>query len=161
MTTDRQNRPWWHPEVYAQDSTARAARIAVRSAVRRFFEQRGYTEVETPILQLCPGMEPHLGVFRTILEDPDRGSLPRLLHTSPEFTMKKLLVAGESRIFQIAKVFRNGERSATHHPEFSMLEWYRVGATLSDLMDETEALCRAAAQATTGAEQFRWDGRQI
>src|SRR5712692_610749 len=90
---------------------------------------------------------------------PDRlGARPRYLHTSPEFAMKKLVAGGMKRIWQLAHVFRDGERSATHHPEFAMLEWYRAGASYRDLMDECEALLRAAQQAA-GAEELRWRGK--
>src|SRR5262249_21772263 len=89
----------------------------------------------------------------------DGQTAERYLHTSPEFAMKKLLVAGMPRIWQLAHVFRDGERSATHHPEFAMLEWYRVGACYRDLMDECEELVRTCQQ-TVGAEALGWRGRR-
>ncbi|MBM3566829.1 MAG: hypothetical protein FJX42_12040, partial [Alphaproteobacteria bacterium] len=96
-------------------------------AVRRFFAERGFAEVETPALQISPGMETHLRAFKTVLDEPfGQGSRELFLHTSPEFAMKKLLAGGQERIFQVARVFRNGERSPLHHPEFTMLEWYRA-----------------------------------
>src|SRR5207302_8290898 len=92
--------------------------------------------------------------------DPrDGAARPRYLHTSPEFAMKKLRVGGMPRIWQLAHVFRDGERSATHHPEFTMLEWYRAGASYLDLMDECEALLRLAQQAA-GADALRWQGQR-
>ena len=116
--------------------------MAAMRAVRRFFDHRDFAEVETPALQVSPGMEPHLNAFETTLQEPfhDGEAVRLYLHTSPEFAMKKLLAAGEERVYQIARVFRNSERSATHHPEFSMLEWYRAGATYRDLMADCEAL---------------------
>ncbi len=87
---------------------------------------------------------------------PDGGVSRLYLHTSPEFAMKKLLAAGEPRLFTLARVFRNRERSATHHPEFTMLEWYRAGAPYADLMDDCAALLRAAAEAAGGR---RWSHR--
>ncbi len=98
----------------------------------RVFRGAGFVEVDTPALQVSPGLEPHLKAFATELHDPRDGrTLRRYLHTSPEFAMKKLLAAGMPRIWQLAHVFRDGERSATHHPEFSMLEWYRAGAVVA------------------------------
>ena len=102
------------------------ARGRILASVRGYFAGEGFVEVETPALQVSPGLEPHLKAFPTVLEAPDGTSTRLNLHTSPEFAMKKLLAAGEPRIFQIARVFRNGERSSTHHPEFTMLEWYRA-----------------------------------
>src|SRR5713101_3232888 len=121
---------------------------AVLAAVREFFAAAGYLEVETPALQVSPALEPHLKAFATLLHDPRDGSAqPRYLHTSPEFAMKKLLAGGLPRIWQLAHVYRDGERSATHHPEFAMLEWYRAGASYRDLMDECESLLRCVAAA--------------
>ncbi|MCF4166460.1 EF-P lysine aminoacylase GenX [Zavarzinia compransoris] len=143
-----QSAPWWRPDVFAARRDALHARAAVTKAIRAAFDARDFIEVETPALQVSPGIEPHLMAFSTDLEPADGGpGLRRHLHTSPEFAMKKLLVAGESRIFQMARVWRNRERSDTHHPEFTMLEWYRTGAGLDDLMADCEALLRAAASA--------------
>jgi lysyl-tRNA synthetase class 2 len=147
----------WRPDRFAEKRPFLEARARLAKAVRRFFDERGYVEVETPALQVSPGMEPHLRVFATELEEPGEGTRRRYLHTSPEFAMKKLLVAGIPAMFQLARVFRNGERSRTHHPEFTMLEWYRAGASYRDLMAECEALLREAADAV-GAETFRWNG---
>ena len=151
-------REWWRPEALAR----RKARLAVRTrtvqAVRAYFAAEGFTEVETPCLQISPGLEPHLQAFRTAFTDPWGGAEQALyLHTSPEFAMKKLLAAGMERIWQMARVFRNGERSPTHHPEFTMLEWYRTGAGLEQMMDDVEALVRAAAAAAGVAELRRAD----
>jgi lysyl-tRNA synthetase class 2 len=130
----------------------------VLGAVRRFFAEAGFAEVETPALQVSPGLEPHLRAFATELvgTNPDDRRL-LYLHTSPEFAMKKLLAGGLTRIYQLAPVFRNGERSATHSPEFRMLEWYRAGASYRDLMADCIALVRACAQAA-GRREFRRGG---
>lgn len=112
-------------------------------SARDFFDRNGYVEVETPALQVSPGMEPHLNPFETSVYDPRGERRDMYLHTSPEFAMKKLLAAGMQRIFQMARVFRNGERSAKHHPEFTMLEWYRTGADWRSLADETADFVRA------------------
>jgi elongation factor P--(R)-beta-lysine ligase len=133
-----------------------AARGRILAAVRQFFADEGFIEVETPALQVSPGLEPHLRAFATTLNDPRDGiAKPRYLHTSPEFAMKKLLAGGMTRIWQLAHVFRDGEWGATHHPEFAMLEWYRVGATYHDLMDDCETLLRraqVAAAVTDGGQ---------
>src|SRR6266404_9978849 len=152
--------PWWRPDRLAGRRAKLETRARVLQAVRDFFAAAGFAEVDTPALQVSPGLEPHLHAFGTELHDPRDGrTAPRYLHTSPEFAMKKLLVAGLPRIWQLAHVFRDGERGATHHPEFAMLEWYRVGASYRDLMDECEALVRAC-QDGAGVEALVWpDGR--
>jgi lysyl-tRNA synthetase class 2 len=127
-------------------------------AARAFFEGQDFAEVETPVLQVSPGMEAHLRAFRTELREPfGQGMRALYLHTSPEFAMKKLLAGGLTHIFQIARVFRNEERSALHHPEFTMLEWYRVGESLDAIMDDCEELLRAAANAA-GTRRLTWRG---
>jgi lysyl-tRNA synthetase class 2 len=151
-------RPWWHPERFAGRRARLEARARVLAAIRGFFAAADFLEVETPALQISPGIEPHLMAFATELVSPGGGRQARHLHTSPEFAMKKLLVAGLPRIFQLAHVFRNGERGATHHPEFAMLEWYRAGASYCDLMDDCEALLRCGL-AAAGATAFAWQGR--
>ena len=100
-------------------------------------------------------MEPHLQAFATELRWPGEPPRPIYLHTSPEFAMKKLLAAGMPKIFQLARVFRNAERSRTHHPEFTMLEWYRADSGYRDLMYDCEALLRACL-AAADAKLFRW-----
>ncbi len=151
-------REWWRPEALARRKAKLEVRTRTVQAVRSFFAAEGFTEVETPCLQISPGLEPHLQAFRTAFADPWGGAEQALyLHTSPEFAMKKLLAAGMERIWQMARVFRNGERSPTHHPEFTMLEWYRTGAGLEQMMDDVEALVRAAAAAAGVAELRRAD----
>jgi lysyl-tRNA synthetase class 2 len=105
-------------------------------------------------------MEVHLKAFATDLAGPF-GEAPRrmYLHTSPEFAMKKLLAAGMPRIYQLARCFRNEELSPTHHPEFAMLEWYRAGGGLDELMNDCEGLLRAAL-AASGKDRFSWQGRE-
>jgi elongation factor P--(R)-beta-lysine ligase len=148
---------WWQRDEYARRRPYLAARSRIITAIRRLLVERGFCEVETPALQVSPGMEPHLLAFATELQEPGEGTRPFYLHTSPEFAMKKLLAAGERKIFQFAHVFRNGERAATHHPEFTMLEWYRAEAGTDDLMADCEVLLRASLAAAGGA-QFRWRG---
>ena len=145
-------RPFWHPERFAARRGFLEARARIATALRAHFAREGFVEVETPALQVSPGLEPHLFAFETRLRAPDQaGERLRYLHTSPEFAMKKLLVAGLPRIFQLSHAFRNAERSSTHHPEFTMLEWYRAGCDYEALMDDCEALLRAALDAAGGA----------
>lgn len=149
----------WAPARHARRRPALIARGRMIAAIRSWFAAADFIEVETPILQVSPGLEPHLMAFATAIEDPDGTRRDLYLHTSPEFAMKKLLAAGEPRIFQLARVFRNGERAALHHPEFTMLEWYRAGASYQDLITDCEGLIRAAAQAT-GTDRLRFNGRE-
>ncbi|HEX4614661.1 MAG TPA: EF-P lysine aminoacylase EpmA [Stellaceae bacterium] len=149
---------WWRPDRFALRRATLEKRGCILAAVRRFFADRGFAEVDTPALQVSPGLEPHLRAFTTELHDPQHGQAAlRYLHTSPEFAMKKLLVAGIPRIWQLAHVFRDGERSATHHPEFAMLEWYRTGASYRDLMEECAALVRSCQHAAR-AQTLTWRG---
>src|SRR5690242_7164941 len=152
------NQPWWLPERFAARRAHLAARGRMAAAVRRFFAARDFAEVDTPALQVSPSLEPHLQAFATELAEPGEPPRPRFLHTSPEFAMKKLLAAGVPLLFQLAHCFRNGERSRTHHPEFTMLEWYRAGAGYRDLMADCEALIRTAVRAG-GREGFEWRDR--
>jgi lysyl-tRNA synthetase class 2 len=150
--------PAWHPESFHRRRPHLAVRGRVLGALRRVFEEQGFVEVDTPALQVSPGMEPHLQAFATDLQGPHPDDRRRLyLHTSPEFAMKKLLVAGVPRLYQIAHVYRNGEQSATHSPEFSMLEWYRAGEGYETLIRDCEDLVRAAAEAA-GCQSFARNG---
>jgi len=135
------------------------ARGRIRAALRRWFEARDFVEVEAAILQLSPGNETHLHGFATALIDDAGEQHPYYLHTSPEFAAKKLLAAGERRIFDFARVFRNRERTALHHPEFTMLEWYRAGEDYETLMRDCAALLAQAAEAA-GASLLRWRGAE-
>lgn len=139
---------WWKTEHFARKKDTLLRRMALIRAIRRFFDEQDFWEVETPALQTAPGMEPHLWAFETERLSPDRASRERLyLHTSPEFAMKKLLVAGAPEIYQIAHVFRNAEGSSLHSPEFSMLEWYRSDSGYRQIMDDCVGLLRACAEA--------------
>jgi lysyl-tRNA synthetase class 2 len=150
--------PWWRPDRFARRRPFLERRAALTQVTRAFFAAQDFVEVETPALQVSPGLEPHLFAFATELTAPGGASRKLYLHTSPEFAMKMLLVAGMPRIFQLARVFRNGERAATHHPEFTMLEWYRAGAGYTALMQDCEALLRAFAKA--GVKTLRWRGHE-
>lgn len=160
MTDRPGTAPWWRPDRYNAKRRVVETRAAILTAIRAVFADQGFLEVDTPALQVSPGLEPHLIAFETDLHGPhpdDRAR--RYLHTSPEFAMKKLLAAGLPRIFQMAHVFRNGERSATHHPEFTLLEWYRAGAGYHDLIPDCRLLLQAAAYAAD-RPTLTWQGRQ-
>ncbi len=135
----------WHPEHLAARLPFLTARATLTRATRRFFEARGYTEVETPYAVSAPGEEVHLRALATTAVAPVEHGMPAIplwLATSPEFAMKRLLVGGSGPIFQLARVWRDELPSPLHGREFTMLEWYRPGANLSALMDETEAYLR-------------------
>jgi lysyl-tRNA synthetase class 2 len=145
-------RPVWHPDSLAARMPFLQRRVALTRSVRGFFEQRGYTEVETPYAVRTPGEEVHLQAFATRRNRPDGGpedgaSEDLWLHTSPELAMKKLLVGGAGPIFQFARVWRNGEGSVLHEAEFTMLEWYRPDdgplGGMDALIAETTELLRA------------------
>lgn len=135
--------PAWHPESLAARLPFLRRRARLTAATRAFFVTRGYTEVETPYAVPTPGEEVHLRAFHTEREYPDGHREALWLHTSPEFAMKKLLAGGAGPIFQFARVWRNGEGSDLHAPEFTMLEWYRPGAGMDSLIEETKAYLRA------------------
>ena len=151
--------PWWRPDRFEPKLPALRLRARLTAAVRAWFEGQGFLEVETPALQASPGLEVHLQPFATALVGAHPEDRARAyLHTSPEYAMKKLLVAGLPRIFQLARVHRNGERSATHHPEFTMLEWYRAGAGYLDLVPDLQGLLAAAASCMPDGRPFSWNG---
>lgn len=134
--------PNWHPESLAARRPFLERRAKLARSVRGFFETRGYTEVETPYAVPAPGEEVHLQAFQTERTFPDGSRQALWLHTSPEFAMKRLLAARAGPIFQFARVWRNGEASALHAPEFTMLEWYRPGANMNALIAEVTELLR-------------------
>ena len=150
--------PAWSPHVYADRRPFLLARNRVAAALRAWFAAGDFIEAETPVLQVSPGNEAHLEAFATDLVGPDAAARRLYLHTSPEFAMKKLLAAGEPRLFTLARVFRNRERSCTHHPEFTMLEWYRAGEPYGRLMRDCAALLAAAAEAA-GSRVWQHRGR--
>jgi lysyl-tRNA synthetase class 2 len=143
----------WRPDRLSRRLPHLQLRARIQAAMRQWFESEGFVEVETPILQAAPGAEVHLTGFATAWELPDGEECERWLHSSPEFAMKKLLAGGMPKIFQFARVFRNAEGSALHHPEFTMLEWYRAGTGYETIMADCKALV-----ASTGVEELRWAG---
>jgi elongation factor P--(R)-beta-lysine ligase len=150
--------PWWHPVRHADRRSALILRGKIKSALRAWFEAQNFIEVETACLQVSPGNETHLHAFKTEFKTEAGRRTPYYLHTSPEFACKKLLAAGETKIFTFAPCFRNGERGRLHAPEFTMLEWYRVGETYETLMADCEALLKCAAS-VTGRWAWTWNDR--
>ena len=137
-----------------EDRRARLhTRARIKSAVRSWFEAQGFVEVETGCLQVSPGNETHLHAFKTERVGTDLERRALYLHTSPEFAMKKLLAAGEEKIFTFAPVFRNREDGPVHANEFTMLEWYRAGASYEQLWSDCAAILKIAADA---AQNFEW-----
>jgi lysyl-tRNA synthetase class 2 len=158
MVADNKTSPWWSAARHADIRPFLMARGAITRAIRDWFDEQGFTEVETSILQVSPGNETHLHAPRTEFVAPDEGRVTRYLRTSPEFACKKLLAAGQTRIFEFARVFRDRERGLLHLPEFTMLEWYRVNEAYAAVMADTVVLIAHAAQAT-GIGQFSFRGR--
>jgi lysyl-tRNA synthetase class 2 len=139
--------PPWHPEAFAARLPFLERRARLTAETRAFFTERGYREVETPALVPAPGAEVHLRAFATRYEAHlgQGASRDLWLRTSPELALKRLLVAGAGPVFELARVWRNGETSPRHAPEFTMLEWYRPGLGFEALMAETEGYVRAVA----------------
>jgi lysyl-tRNA synthetase class 2 len=148
--------PFWSKDRHADRRPRLLARARIVAALRRHFEAQGFIEVEPAILQASPGAETHLHAFSTGMIGPDGAAARAYLHSSPEFAMKKLLAAGETRIFAFSRVFRNRERGALHAPEFTMLEWYRAGVPYEVLMEDcAEIIAIAAGEAGAPSLRFR------
>ncbi|WFU13769.1 EF-P lysine aminoacylase EpmA [Bradyrhizobium sp. CB3481] len=158
MGATDQPSPWWSAARHADRRPFLMARGAIMRAVRAWFDEQGFTEVETSVLQISPGNETHLHAPRTEITGNDGSRATRYLRTSPEFAAKKLLAAGETKIFEFARVFRDRERGDLHLPEFTMLEWYRANAGYDAIMADTIVVIAHAAQAT-GIGQFAFRGR--
>lgn len=138
---------WFIPEHFEKKKLNLMQRMQIIKAIRGFFDDQDFLEVETPILQTCPVMDAHIHAFKTELLGLDRRHSKDLyLQTSPEFDMKKLLSAGLPKIYQICHVFRNAEGSKLHSPEFTMIEWYRARSDYLDIMDDCVALLRHIAR---------------
>ncbi len=149
---------WWQASHFKDKRRNLEQRARVISALRRFFDEDDFVEVQTPALQVCPVMDAHIHAFSTVLKDVALEEHKALyLHTSPEFDMKKLLAAGMERIYQICPVYRNGEGSKLHSVEFTLLEWYRAGADYNSLMDDCVDVLRNVAQ-TLGIQFYTYRG---
>ena len=156
--TEKPVSPWWTPARHSDVRPFLTARTAIARAVRAWFDEQGFAEVETAILQVSPGNETHLHAPRTELLGTSGERATRYLRTSPEFSCKKLLAAGEEKIFELARVFRDRERGELHLPEFTMLEWYRANVAYDAVMSDSIVVIAQAARAT-GIGRFSFRGR--
>ncbi|MGE3305612.1 MAG: EF-P lysine aminoacylase EpmA [Rhizobiaceae bacterium] len=150
--------PWWSPHVHADRRPRLMARNRMADATKAWFARNGFVEVQTTTLQVSPGNEAHLSAFATEALLPDGSHRPFYLHTSPEFACKKLLTAGEERLFSFGPVYRNRERGPLHHPEFTMVEWYRAGESYEALMQDCATFLALAAE-TAGVSALTFRGR--
>ena len=150
--------PWWMPAIHQDRRPLLLARNRIQAALRGYLATEDFIEVDPAALQVSPGNEAHLHGFATQAIGNDGVARPMYLHTSPEFAMKKLLAAGEARIASFAHVWRNRERGPLHSPEFTMLEWYRVGESYEVLMQDCAAMLRFAAEGA-GAKLLRYRDR--
>ncbi len=139
--------PWWSRERHADRRPFLMARNRIKADIRKDFEEKGFIEVECAALQVSPGNETHLHAFATEAIGPTGERARYYLHTSPEFAAKKLLAAGEHRIFEFARVFRNREHTAVNVPEFTMLEWYRAHQPYDAVIGDCLRLLSIAATA--------------
>ncbi len=138
--------PYWEISRHADRKPFLDARAAILRAVRGWFERQGFTEVEPNLVVASPGAETHIDAVTA-----DGG----YLHTSPEFAMKRLLAAGERKIFYLGKCWRKGETGPLHAPEFTMIEWYRADAPYEEVQGDCIDLVRLACE-ITGVDALRW-----
>ncbi|HOO81121.1 MAG TPA: EF-P lysine aminoacylase EpmA, partial [Alphaproteobacteria bacterium] len=137
---------WWLPHKFETKKTYLEVRVQLIRAMRAHFDDQDFWEVQTPILQTMPGADVHIHAYKL-----ENGAY---LHNSPEFAMKKLLVAGAPKIYQICPVFRREERTNLHNPEFTMLEWYRAQADYTNIMKDCEELLRSLE-----IKEFHYNGQ--
>jgi len=137
------------------------SRHRLMAGIRSFFDAAGYLEIDSPLLTPWPTLDANIRSVPVDIRSETGKPLHLFLHTSPEYSMKKILAAGEGRIYFLGKVFRDGECTPLHNPEFTMLEWYRAGAGYEDLMDETESLIRGIAERMLGSGRIRFRGKTI
>ena len=149
--------PFWTREIHADRRPILLARGRIVAGLRAWFAARDFVEVETANLRISPGNETHLHAFATSLTTTDGRTAQLYLRTSPEFSCKKLLAAGEQRIVEFARSFRNRERGAVHHPEFTLLEWYRAGEPYDVLIEDCVAIVRETASVAQ-TRQFSFRG---
>jgi lysyl-tRNA synthetase class 2 len=149
--------PEWRPSATAEVIRLRATLLA---RIRGYFAGENVLEVETPALSRAAVTAPQLASFTVQYNGPGAAEDGRYyLHTSPEFPMKRLLAAGSGSIYQVCKVFRDGEAGRLHNPEFTLLEWYRTGFDHLDLMDDVERLLRhvlADILPLTSVQHWSW-----
>lgn len=151
--------PWWDRDRHRDRRSGLILRNRIKTAIRAWFDAQGFVEIDPIALQVSPGNETHLHAFATEMIGTALDRQRLYLHTSPEFAMKKLLAAGEDKIFAFAPVYRNRERGALHSPEFTMLEWYRTGAPYTALWDDCAVLLAIAAEAS-GRTTWKFRDRQ-
>lgn len=151
---------WWLPQNHTDRRPFLLGRNKIQSTLREYFIQQDFIEVDPCQMQYSPGNETHLHAFQTILETPSLENIKLYLHTSPEFACKKLLAAGEERIFTFTHTFRNRERSHIHHPEFTMLEWYRVGEPYEHLMQDCHDIIQRSAEMIE-TKYFSFKGKKV
>jgi lysyl-tRNA synthetase class 2 len=149
---------FWQPAIHADRRPLLLARNRVKAALQSWFAEQGFVAVECGAVQTSPGNETHLHAFACQWQPEGGDAETRYLHTSPEFAAKKLLAAGETRIVDFARVWRNREAGPLHAPEFTMIEWYRTHADWTDVMADAVALCRTAS-AAAGRDALTWRGR--
>jgi elongation factor P--(R)-beta-lysine ligase len=150
--------PWWRPDRHGDRRGFLLARDAIKRALRTHLERQDFLEVECGALQVSPGNEAHLHAFSTQLKREGGGEETLYLHTSPEFACKKLLAAGERRIFDFARVYRNCEQGPLHSPEFTLLEWYRADQSYEAVMEDCVAFARLALEAAS-RDRLVWRDR--
>ena len=150
--------PWFDKGRHEDRRGRLLVRNRIQTAYRKWFEGEGFLEVDVPALAVSPGNEAHLHGFSTTIIHNDGSGSPLYLHTSPEFACKKLLAAGEEKIFFLGHVFRNRERTRTHAPEFTMVEWYRVHAPYRQIIDDTLAMVRCAAD-VAAKQTWQWNNK--
>ena len=150
--------PWWDRDRHRDKRGFLQARGSITRKLREWFFAQGFVEIETAVLQRSPGNEIHLHAPRTVLRDGDGETRVRYLRTSPEFACKKLLAAGENKIVEFARVFRDREQGPLHLPEFTMLEWYRADEAYESVMQDCVAVVLEAANAV-GSRRFTFRGR--
>lgn len=151
--------PWWDADRHRDRRAGLLLRGRIKTAIRAWFAEQGFIEIEAGALQVSPGNETHLHAFATDLVGTDLTRQRFYLHTSPEFAMKKLLAAGEKRLFTFASVYRNRERGALHAPEFTMLEWYRTDEPYETLWADCSEILSIAARAAERST-WAWRGRE-
>lgn len=151
--------PWWQPSAHADRRVYLQARARIMAAFRAFLDAEGFLEVDPGALQVSPGNEAHIHAIAATVTAPDLTSRRLYLHTSPEFAMKKLLAAGEERIYALGHVWRDREAGPTHSSEFTMLEWYRAREPYGAVMADCAALLRLACQ-TVGTKRLSYRGRE-
>ncbi|MGI5864937.1 MAG: EF-P lysine aminoacylase EpmA [Myxococcales bacterium] len=151
------------PDSLPKRQAAARARARLYAVIREYFTSQGFDEVETPCLVPAPGMEPHIRAFESqfVPETPEGRERTLYLHTSPEYAMKRLLAEGFERVFQLCKVFRNGEIAQIHNPEFTMLEYYRAHADYTAIMEDLEEIVVRGARAFGKEDALVVEGKRV